>query len=72
MPKRRMIGLLGKLIIRRDDIHKEHGSLFKYTQDYRKRLSVIRKVLVQEKELLEGRKASDRIVGIDRHYHALS
>lgn len=33
-----------------------------------KRLSIIRKVLVQEKEIFEGRKVSDRIVSIDRHY----
>ena len=33
-----------------------------------KRLSIIRKVLVQEKEMFEGRKVSDRIVSIDRHY----
>ena len=37
-------------------------------QDYHKRLSIIRKVLVQEKEMFEGRKVSDRIVSIDRHY----
>lgn len=30
--------------------------------------SIIRKVLVQEKELFKGRKVSDRIVNIDRHY----
>ena len=32
--------------------------------DYQKRLSIIRKVLVQEKELFEGRKVSDRIVAL--------
>ena len=68
MLKRRMIRLLEKLIMQRDDIHREHGSLLKYTQDYQKRLSIISKVLVQEKELFEGRKVSDRIVSIDRHY----
>ena len=31
-------------------------------------IPVIRKVLVQEKEMFEGRKVSDRIVSIDRHY----
>ncbi len=40
----------------------------KIAQDYQKRLSIIRKVLVQEKDLFEGRKVSDRIVSIDRHY----
>ena len=33
-----------------------------------RRLSIIREVLVQEKDLFEGRKVSDRIVSIDRHY----
>ena len=55
MLKRRMIRLLEKLIIQRDEIHKEYGSSLRYTKDYQKRLSVIRKVLVQEKELFEGR-----------------
>ena len=68
MIKRRMIRLLEKLIIQRDGIHKEYGASLRYTPDYRKRLSVIRKVLVQEKEMFEGRKVSDRIVSIDRHY----
>lgn len=61
MLKCRMIRLLEKLIIQRDDIHREYGSSLTYTQDYQKRLSIIRKVLVQEKELFEGRKISDRI-----------
>ena len=68
MLKRRMIRLLEKLIIQRDEIQKEYGASLRYTKDYQKRLSVIRKVLVQEKELFEGRKVSDRIVSIDRHY----
>ena len=68
MLKYRMIRLLEKLIIQRDDIHREYGSSLTYTQDYQKRLSIIRKVLVQEKKLFEGQKVSDRIVSIDRHY----
>ena len=67
MLKRRMIRLLEKLIIQRDEIHKEYGKSLRYTQDYQKRLSIIRK-LEQEKELFEGRKVNDRIVCIDRHY----
>ena len=54
MLKRRMIRLLEKLLIQRDEIHREHGTLLRYTQDYQKRLSIIRKVLVQEKDLFEG------------------
>lgn len=68
MLKRRMIRLMEKLIIQRDDIHRAYGPSLKYTQDYQKRLSIIRKVLVQEKELFEGRKVSDHMVSIDRHY----
>ena len=68
MLKRRMIRLLEKLLIQMDEIHRDYGAALRYTQDYRKRLSIIRKVLVQEKEIFEGRKVSDRIVSIDRHY----
>ena len=57
MLKRRMIKLLEKLLSQRDGIHSEYGALLRYTQDYHKRLSIIRKVLVQEKEMFEGRKA---------------
>ena len=45
-----------------------HSDIHRYTQDYQKRHFIIRKVLVQETELFEGRKVSDRIVSIDRHY----
>ena len=48
-----MLGVAG------DGIHSEYGALLRYTQDYQKRLSIIRKVLVQEKELFEGRKATN-------------
>ena len=68
MLKRRMIRLLEKLLIQMDEIHKNYGAVLQYTQDYQKRLSIIRKVLVQEKEMFEGRKVSDRIVSVDRHY----
>ena len=68
MLKRRMIRLLEKLLIQTDEIHRKYGTALRYTQDYQKRLSIIRKVLVQEKEMFEGRKVSDRIVSIDRHY----
>ena len=68
MLKRRMIRLLEKLLIQRDEIHREYGTSLRYTQDYQKRLSIIRKVLVQEKAMFEGQKVSDRIVSIDRHY----
>ena len=68
MLKCRMVRLLEKLLIQRDGIHREYGASLRYTPDYRKRQSVIRKVLVQAKEMFEGRKVSDRTVSIDRHY----
>mgnify|MGYP000762006670 CR=1 FL=1 len=68
MLKCRMIRLLEKLISQRDGIHSRYGTSLRYTRDYHKHLSIIRKVLVQEKALFEGRKVSDRIVSIDRHY----
>ena len=68
MLKRRMLRLLEKLITQMDEIHRGYGASLRYTQDYGKRLSIIRKVLVQEKERFEGRKVSDRIVSIDRYY----
>ena len=68
MLKPRMLRLLEKLITQTDEIHRGYGASLRYTQDYGKRLSIIRKVLVQEKEMFEGRKVSDRIVSIDRHY----
>ena len=68
MLKRRMIRLLEKFIMQKDEIHRQYGASLRYTQDYQKRLSIVGKVLVQEKEMFEGRKVSDRIVSIDRHY----
>lgn len=46
MLKRRMIRLLEKLLIQMDEIHKNYGAVLQYTQDYQKRLSIIRKELV--------------------------
>lgn len=64
----RMLKLLEKLISQRDEIHSEYDALLRYTQNYQKRLFIVRKVLVQEKEMFEGREVSDRIVSIDWHY----
>lgn len=48
-----------------DEIPSWYGTSLLYAQDYLKWLSIIRKVLVLEKEMLEGRKVSDHIVSID-------
>ena len=63
MLKRRLLHLLEKLLLQIDEIRKVHGSELSHTSDYQRRLSIIRKVLVQEKELFEN-----RIVSIDKHY----
>ena len=57
MLKRRMIKLLEKLLSQRDGIHSEYGALLRYTQDYHKRLSIIRKCLYKKKEILKGGKS---------------
>ena len=51
MLKHRMIRLLEKFIIQKDEIHKEYGISLRYIQGYQKRLFIIRKILVQVKEL---------------------
>ena len=63
-----MIRLPEKLLIQKDEIHREYETSLRYTLDYQKCLSINRKVLVQEMEMIEGRKVSDYIVSIDRHY----
>lgn len=68
MLKRRLIHLLEKLILQTDGLHRTYGKDIPLCRDYQKRLSIIRKVLKQQKELFAGKKVSDRIVCIDRHY----
>lgn len=62
---RRIIMLIKRLIGQMDEIPSRYGTSLLYAQDYLKWLSIIRKVLVLEKEMLEGRKVSDHIVSID-------
>lgn len=68
MFKRRLINLLEKLIHQTDTLHRNHDNDITLSYAYQKCLSIIRKVLQQEKELLAEKKVSDRIVSIDRHY----
>lgn len=51
-----------------DALHRSHGYKLRLSSDYQKRLSVIRKVYVQGKDLFAGKKVTDRIVSLDRHY----
>lgn len=68
MLKRRLIHLLDKLIEQTNELHQNYKSQINLSANYQKRFSVIKKVLKQEKELFEGKKVTDRIVSIDRHY----
>ena len=60
--------LLEKLISQKDEVHREYKRSLRYSRDYRKHLSIIRKILVQKMKILEGRKVGNRVVSIVRHY----
>ena len=57
-----MIELLWKAHRTEDEIHEEYGRSPDIHRIIRNAFPIIRKVLVQEKELFEGRKVNDRIV----------
>lgn len=68
MLKRRLLELLEKLL---DQIHQliaSHGSNFKPSGDFLRRLNIITRVLEQQKLIFQGHKVKDRIVSIDKHY----
>lgn len=69
MLTRRLIHLLDKLIQQTNELqHQRYKSKIALSPNYQKRFSIIKKVLAQEKELLNGKKATERIASIDRHY----
>lgn len=69
MLKRRLLNLLGKLLRQTDGLHSTYGESLMYAPDYQRRLSVIHKMLVQQKQLFDSEKnICDRIVNIDRDY----
>ena len=68
MLKRRLLHLLEKLLSQTHGLQKNYKSQLKYTDDYCRRLSVIEKVLDQEKLLFQGDKVSSRIVSVSKHY----
>lgn len=68
MLKRRLLHLLEKLLRQTSELHRTYGHKLTLSADYQKRLSIVKKVLSQEKELFAGKKVSERIVSIDRHY----
>ena len=67
MIKRRLLQLLEKLLDQLKQLHSSYRDRLTLTSDYQLRFSVMR-VLEQGKNLFAGKKVSDRIVSIDRHY----
>lgn len=69
MLKRRLIHLLEKLLHQTDQLHSIYQDRLEYPADYHRRLSVIGKVVEQQKQLFEGKKdIRNRIVSIDKDY----
>ena len=68
MIKRRLLQLLEKLLEQLKLLHSSYRDRLTLSSDYQRRFSVIQRVLDQGKYLFAGKKVSDRIVSIDRHY----
>lgn len=66
--ERRLLHLLEKQIQQINDLYQKCKSKIILSPDYQKRFFVIKKLLAQEKELFNGKKIMDRIVGIKCHY----
>ena len=68
MITRRLLQLLEKLLDQLEQIHSSYRDRLTLSSDYQRRFSVIQTVLEQGKTLFAGKKVSNRIVSIDRHY----
>ena len=68
MIKRRLLQLLEKLLDQMKQLHSSYRNRLTLSSDYQRRFSVIQRVLEQGKNLFAGKKVSNRIVSIDRHY----
>lgn len=66
--KRRLLHLLEKLVCQMEKLHRSYRASLDLSSDYQKRFSVIKTVLKQGKALFAGKKVSDRIVSVDKHY----
>jgi hypothetical protein len=65
---RRLKQLLRKLLGQTKSLLREHGKQLKQTPGFRRRLSVIETVLVQQEHRFEGQKVSNRIVSLDKPF----
>lgn len=68
MITRRLLQLLEKLLDQLELLHSSYRNRLTLSSDYQRRFSVIQTVLEQGKNLFAGKKVSNRIVSIDRHY----
>ncbi len=68
MIKRRLLQLLEKLLDQMKQLHSSYRNRLTLSSDYQRCFSVIQTVLEQGKNLFAGKKVSNRIVSIDRHY----
>lgn len=66
--KRRLLQLLEKLLGQMNDLHSDYRNRLHLSSDYQRRFSVIQTVLQQGRDLFAGKKVSNRIVSIDKHY----
>jgi hypothetical protein len=65
---RRLKQLLEKLLGQINFILKEHGKRLTLTPDFRKRLSTIGNIMLQQKLIFDGNKVSNRTVSVDKPY----
>ena len=68
MITRRLLQLLEKLLDQLELLHSSYRNRLTLSSDYQRRFSVIQTVLEQGKNLFAGKKVSNRIVSIERHY----
>ena len=68
MVKRRLLQLLEKLLDQLEQLHSSYRYRLTLSSDYQRHFSVIQTGLEQGKNLFAGKKVSNRIVSIDRHY----
>lgn len=66
--RRRLLQLLEKQLGQMNELLSKHGDRLALSEDFQRRLSVIGRVLKQEKSLFEGNPVSNRIVSIDKSY----
>lgn len=66
--RRSLLHLLNKLVVLTKDVIKQGSKQIKLNPSFYKRYSVICQVLIQQQDIFEGEKVTDRIVSIDKSY----